>query len=183
MDRWYWTWNYMLMSVVLWQAWCGSPRDRLRFWLAFVLTWIGLGTVLAHLVPSAGPGFFLEVTGTPGPYGDLREHLALADAQVGLHLSEIRAYLWHAVRQQEVVFGGGISAFPSLHIAMPTLAACAAYRVSRWLSGGFLLYALITLVCAVGLGWHYAVDGYASFLLVPMIWFVTGRLTRRLHQA
>jgi hypothetical protein len=177
MSLWYWGWIGLLYSVMLWQSWTGTRETRARFWLAFVLTWIGLGTVVAHLVASAGPVFFSEVTGSPGPYGGLMADIARADRRFGLDLLTAHHSLWEATVRHQVLVGGGISAFPSLHIAIPVLAACAAWSVSRWLTAGFLIYALLTLICAVGLGWHYAVDGYASLLLVPLIWWVSGRLT------
>jgi PAP2 superfamily len=150
MDRFYWSWNYLFVGVMVWQVWAGSPAERARFWLAFVLMWIGLGTVLAHLFSSAGPCFYPQLTGGPGPYGPLLSNLEAADRQYGLHLFGIREYLWRTVHSQEVVLGGGISAFPSLHVAPPTLAACAAWRVSPWLAAGFGIYTAALTVCSVG---------------------------------
>jgi hypothetical protein len=174
MDGVYWMWNYLFLAVMLWQGWAGSRRDRIHFWLAFVLTWVLLGTVLAHAVSSAGPCYYDRVTGSFGPFANLQAHLEAVDRLYDLRLFVLRDYLWSGVERAEVAFAGGISAFPSLHIAMPTLACCAAWRVSRWLAGAFAIFAVVTLICAVGLGWHYAVDGYASMLLVPMIWRVAG---------
>jgi hypothetical protein len=176
MHEWYSTWDLLLIGIVLWQSWGGTPRDRVRFWLAFVVTWIGLGTVLAHLVPSAGPVFYAVVTGDHAPYADLRAALHGAETRYHLGLAHIHTYLWSAVLRREVVFSGGISAFPSLHIALPVLAACAVWRVRRWVAVGFLFYTVTLLACAIGLGWHYAIDGYASMLLVPVIWWATGRV-------
>jgi hypothetical protein len=172
----YFTWNYLLAGVILWQSWGGTRATRTRFWTAFLLMWILLGIGLAHLTPSAGPVFYARVTGTPGLYADLLANLAAADARYGLPFNEVHAYLWNAVQRREVVVGGGISAFPSLHIAFPALAAAAAWSVSRWLSLALGLYTLVLLVCAVSLGWHYAVDGYASLLLVPALWWASGRI-------
>jgi hypothetical protein len=173
----YFTWNYLLAAVILWQSWGGTRETRTRFWTAFLLMWIVLGIGLAHLVPSAGPVFYARVTGTPGRYADLLANLAAADARYGLPFRDVHAYLWDAIQRGKVVVGGGISAFPSLHIAFPTLVSCAAWRVSRWLALALFLYAITLLVCAVGLGWHYAVDGYASLMLVPALWWMSGRLT------
>jgi len=178
MAVWYETWYVVLICLVLWQGWCGTRRQRTRFCCAFVLTWIGLGTLLAHAVPSAGPVFYDRATGDPRPYADLRAALRVAGERYHLSLGAFHDYLWSAVARREVVFGGGVSAFPSLHIAIPALAACAAWRVSPWLSVAFMLYDATLLVCSVGLGWHYAVDGYVAIALVPALWWAAGRLIR-----
>ncbi len=158
LDRIYLSWHVVHMGLVVWQTWSGTAETRARFWLAYVLVWIGLGTGLASLMASAGPVFVPELGMGPFLRGWTHE------------------YLWSAVATGTVVLGGGVSAFPSLHIALPVLGACAAWKVSRWLALGFAAYATIILVSSVALGWHYAIDGYASMLLVPAIWWVTGRL-------
>jgi hypothetical protein len=160
---------------VLWQGWTRPGPDLGRFWLAFVLAWILLGTVLATLVPSAGPCFYLLATGSPGPYGPLMEYLgAVAPAGV----LETQEGLWTAVSKGIVVVGGGVSAFPSLHVAVPLLGACAAWGRTRWLAWVLIGYTVVLWIGTVHLGWHYAVDGEVSALLVYPIWRLSGRLAR-----
>jgi hypothetical protein len=169
----YWGFNGSLLGLVLWRAW--SRVERERFWLAFLLMWILLGTVLAHLVSSAGPVFYRDVVGTAGPYAGLLAAINEADRTYSLTLVTARRYLWDLLQHGQVGVGAGISAFPSLHIATPVLGACAARGRTR------MLFAVLTLVLWVGsvaLGWHYAVDGLASILLVPAIWWFSGWLTR-----
>jgi hypothetical protein len=76
-------------------------------------------------------------------------------------------------------YGGGISAMPSLHVAMAVLYAAVGWRVSRL--AGILLsaYVLVVRVGAVHLGWHYAVDGYVSVALAVLIWNGAGWLLKR----
>ncbi len=171
-DLLYGTWSYMLLGLVLWQGWYGTPWTRARFWLAFLLTWILLGTVLATLVASAGPVYYEPVTGNPGPFAALMAHL---DGQPGLHVHQGVRGLWAVHMGERFVIGTGISAFPSLHVGMAVLGVCAAWP-RRWLAATFALFTLGILVGSVALGWHYAVDGYASILLVPLIWWLTGRV-------
>lgn len=173
LDRAYFSWNYLLVVLVLWQGWLGTRESRGRFWLAFVLTWILLGTVLATAGSSAGPCFYQRVTGGPGPYRPLMDYLASVD---GLGIFVAQNYLWSAHEAQRVVFGGGISAFPSLHIAIPVLAACAAWHRHRVVAWGFIAFAVLIWMGSILLAWHYAVDGEASALLVPGIWWLSGRL-------
>jgi len=172
----YWGFNGCLLGVVLWQAW--TPVGRARFWLAFVLTWILLGTCLASAVSSAGPLFYPQVTGSMGPFADLFGAIDLAHHEHSLKLLQARAYLWSLLQRGEIGVGGGISAFPSLHIAVPTLAACAARGALRWLLGAL---AAILWLASFTLGWHYAVDGIASIVLTPAIWWLSARITSALE--
>jgi hypothetical protein len=181
LDRAYFSWNYLLVVLVLWQGWFGTRESRSRFWLAFILTWVLLGTVLATAGSSAGPCFYQRVTGEPGPYQPLMDYLASVD---GLGIFVAQDYLWAAHEAHRVVFGGGISAFPSLHIAIPVLAACAAWRHHRPAAWAFIAFAVVIWIGSILLAWHYAVDGEASALLVPGIWWLSGQLagTRAAHE-
>jgi hypothetical protein len=174
-DRLYFFWHYFLVWVVLWQGWFGTRQTRARFWLAFVLTWILLGTVLATIGSSAGPIFYQRVVGDPGPYQPLLRYLATVP---GLGVFVAQDILWSAHESGAVFIGGGISAFPSLHVAIPLLAACAAWRSSRALASAFMGFGILIWIGSIHLSWHYALDGEASALLVPPIWWLSGRLGR-----
>jgi membrane-associated phospholipid phosphatase len=89
--------------------------------------------------------------------------------------------LWEAYRQHQVAIGDGISAFPSLHVAITVLAAIAAWRVSRWLGIAAACYALLIWFGSIMLGWHYALDGEAAVLGTFVIWLGAGRLARRAY--
>jgi hypothetical protein len=169
----YYDWRYVLLGLVLWQGWSRPGSGRGQFWLAFVLCWILLGTVLATLVPSAGPCFYQVATGQPGPYAPLMAYLTRV-APPGVF--ETQRGLWTAVANRIVVVGGGVSAFPSLHVALPLLGACVAWPKVRGLAWAFIGYAIVLWIGTVHLGWHYAVDGEASALLVYPIWRVSGCL-------
>ena len=70
---------------------------------------------------------------------------------------------------------------PSMHCAGAILNAYFFTSLNRWaglLGWGF---AALIVVGSVYTGWHYAVDGYASFVGVTAIWFGTGVVSRRLH--
>jgi hypothetical protein len=73
--------------------------------------------------------------------------------------------------------GSGISAFPSLHVAVATLNA-----IYLWRFGSFLRWFGVAFLIAIQLGsvhlaWHYGVDGYASILATPLIWMLAGWLS------
>ena len=46
----------------------------------------------------------------------------------------------------------------------------------RWLAWGLIGYAIVLWIGTVHLGWHYAVDGEASALLIYPIWRLSGWL-------
>jgi hypothetical protein len=57
------------------------------------------------------------------------------------------------------------------------LATCAAWQSNRGLAWGFLVFAILIWIGSIHLSWHYAVDGEASALLIPPIWWLSGRLS------
>jgi hypothetical protein len=69
----------------------------------------------------------------------------------------------------------GIAAMPSVHVALPVLYALAAWKLHRRLGILFGAYALLIFLGSVHLGWHYAVDGYVTLLIVPMVWWLSGK--------
>jgi hypothetical protein len=40
------------------------------------------------------------------------------------------------------------------------------------------LFAIVIFIGSIHLGWHYAIDGYASALATAAIWIAVGRLLR-----
>jgi hypothetical protein len=160
LDSGYLTWHLAHIGLVCWIACRTDSRERHSAWLAYVLTWIGLGVVLASLVPSAGPVY------TAG-YADLFPR------------TWVHGHLWDSAARGDVFIGAGVSAFPSLHVAVPVLGACLSWKSSRWLAAAWLGFTAFILWGAVSLGWHWAVDGYASILLVPVIAWLAGRAGRR----
>jgi len=69
----------------------------------------------------------------------------------------------------------GISAMPSMHVAMAVLFALLGWAVDRRLGLAFTLFAISIQIGSVHLGWHYAIDGYASAIAVTALWLVVGR--------
>lgn len=163
------------LTAIVW----GSTRAaRTRFLMGFCLVWIVLGTALAILFSSAGPCYFgLVVADVTNPYVSLMAYLESVDRTHGLIALQIQHILWQGYVQGTThVLIEGISAMPSLHIALPILYAQATWRIHRALGVGFLIFTIIMLIGSVHLAWHYAIDGYLSILLVPAVWWVSGRI-------
>jgi hypothetical protein len=164
-----------------------SPLRR-RFWVANTLTWIILGVVAATAFSSAGPWAYGAVVCDCGPraaclcdpYAPLMAQLRDLHASGSVKALLAQRVLWdaHTAEPQRVLVGAGISAMPSLHIAMVSLVAIASWSIARWLGVLATLYAGAMLVGSVLSGMHYAIDGYVSIALVIALWWIAGRLAR-----
>jgi len=173
-------WLPLMYLILCWQVF--SLRDlrlRQQYLISFLLGWALLGNGLALLLSSAGPCFYGPVVGGPDPYEPLMDYLHAADASFTNWSLEAQRYLWENYESTGVAAGGGISAMPSLHVAIATLQALLGWRISRRL--GWLLtgYAFVILLGSVHLGWHYAIDGYLSIALMLVIWKLVGLGTGR----
>jgi len=62
---------------------------------------------------------------------------------------------------------------------MVTLFTLTAFQLNRRLGLAMVAFAAVIFTGSVALGWHYAVDGFASAGFVCAAWFAIGRLTVR----
>jgi membrane-associated phospholipid phosphatase len=149
-----------------------------RVLVTYVLQLAILGSFLAVVFSSAGPVYYGRAVGVPNPYEGLVPSLVLqlgaGRAATALQLQE---YLWREHLRGNGGVTTGISAFPSMHVASSTLIALALGSWRRW--AGVIGWAFVAIIMfgSVYLGWHYAVDGYASVLATLPLWWVAGRLT------
>ncbi len=166
LDLIYHCWLPALCLMLGWRAWA----EDYRFFLAFALCWIVLGTAVALAAHSGGPIFYRELAGGDR-YAALMGQL---EALPGLRTHETKSSLWNAYAEG---YPSSISAFPSMHLAIVTLYALACPRGLPWLAGALWIFAGLMAVAAVGLGWHYAVDVYAGALGAYGCWWLAGRLS------
>ena len=165
-------WNYN----VLWFVICFgslfhvviSPHRRNirnRYVVMFMLTWVVCGNVLAGIFLSAGPAFYGAVTGDAARFAGLTNTL-MSYGSENSSAASFQAYLWSLHEAQRPGFGSGISAFPSVHVALIMMNALFLHEASRKYGGLGFIYVGVILVSSVYLGWHYAIDGYVSILVV-----------------
>jgi len=126
---------------------------------------------------SAGP-IYAGLERGSASYHDLIARLEAAEALAPLFVHISAWSLWEAFQQPGISIGDGISAFPSLHVALASLAATVAWRANRWLGGLVASYTLLLFLGSIMLGWHYALDGEAAILGTAAIWMITGRWAR-----
>lgn len=185
-DRLYHGWFAPVALGVILCAWLPASTYRLRtqYLLSYIAVWIGLGSVLAFLLPSAGPCFYERLVGSSPEFGALMQRLHAIEAATGSDLLAMhnQAVLWHAHSSERLAFGGGISAMPSVHNALAVLFAIAGWRANRVLGALLGIYALVIWIGSIHLGWHYAVDGIVAAALTICIWRVCGRVADRLER-
>ncbi|MGE3305764.1 MAG: phosphatase PAP2 family protein [Rhizobiaceae bacterium] len=173
-------WNYnMLWFVVCFGALfvvATTPRlhgIRARYLVGFMLVWVLAGNVLAGAFMSAGPAFYGHVTGDPARFAGQMAFLARGDWANSA--AAYQDYLWNLHAHGLTGFGSGISAFPSVHVGLIMLNALFVFDWNRRL--GLIAFAYVGLVVAssVYLAWHYAIDGYASIVLVTALFYALKR--------
>jgi hypothetical protein len=172
-------WTALLIAILM--AVTFTPRlahVRTRFYAIYFVAWILLGNVLAAAFLSGGPAYFAALTGDQSRYGPLMHYLAFSDGAMNSSVT-LQHQLWGMYLGHQMEMGSGISAFPSLHVAMTTLFALTAFHIDRRL--GWLMSAVagVIFVGSVHLAWHYAVDGLFSGVFVTAAWFGMAALKPR----
>ena len=173
-------WFFIFYGVLAWMAIATrKPELRAQFLTAFVLCWVLLGGVLATLLASVGPCYFGDFyPGLPDPFAEQMALLRQAHETSPVWSLQIQQDLLVSLKADEPGLGAGISAMPSLHVAISTLLAILACKTSRWWGAAALAFLLVIQLGSVHLAWHYAIDGYLSLLLTPLIWKLSGVLVR-----
>ena len=182
-DRAYHGWFVPMSLGVLLCAWLPASSYRLRnqYLLSYIAIWIGIGSVLAFLLPSAGPCYYEHFVGPSPDFAGLKSDLLAAQAASGAKLTALsnQAALLRIFGSDNLAVGGGISAMPSVHNGLAVLFAIAAFSVNRRLGWVFGAYALLIWIGSIHLGWHYALDGIVAGALTLGIWKVAGRIAKR----
>jgi hypothetical protein len=177
-------WAPLMMFVFYWQMFSLRNRPlRMQFMLSYVFAWAILGSLVALAFSSAGPCFYGDIVDGPNPYAGLMSYLNHADGSVKIWSLEAQSYLWENYLDKDAKIGGGISAFPSLHLCITTLIFLLCREIDRrlaWLSGA---YVVIILIGSVHLAWHYALDGYLGILGAVLSWHLAGKLLRYTDEA
>jgi hypothetical protein len=173
-------WMALMFGTFIWQA-CTLKRPALRmqYLLSFLLFWIVIGTLLATLLSSVGPCYYGRETGLFDPYAPLMNYLRDANEVAPVWSLKVQDMLWDNYVGHGTMLGSGISAMPSMHLAISTLMALLGWRINRWAGIAYTVFAAVILVGSVHLGWHYAIDGYVSIVAAIALWHATGWAMRR----
>jgi hypothetical protein len=155
----YATWilvKFVTIAIIL-----ALPESRKKTQVILAYFLIMACTALGqYLLSSGGPLFYARLG-----FGDRFSALPIEP-----WVRATGAYLWTDYLRAGGDVGTGISAMPSLHVAIALWVALVmrAY-VPRWAFFGFGYFALI-LIGSVLLGWHYAADGVAAIAITLICW-------------
>lgn len=143
------------------------PVDRGRILMPYFL--IGFISVcFQYALPSGGPIFY-ERLGHGSDFSALPiPHFATVAAD----------YLWEHYRGSGIV-GTGISAMPSVHVAMALWMAFAWGSVHRWLAWLGGAFFVVIFVGSIHTGFHYASDAVAGTIIALFSWVAFGSWRRQ----
>ena len=181
LDALYMLWFVLLIVFGVWMSWTRRRRLRVRFFVSLLAIWFFLGQGMAVIFSSVGPCYFSKVVDTgEDPFQPLMSGLYEIHQRSPLWAIDNQEGLWAAMEEDMWLPFGGISAMPSIHLAIATLFALLAAEIRRWLGVIFVAYLGAIQIGSVILGWHYAVDGYVSIILTCFIWYGVRRAAHKL---
>lgn len=181
------TWLFPALYMPVWSALAfGFPilmaltdPDKARAgryaWL-FILAWVVVGNILATLGSSVGPIYYDRLLGS-----DRFSDLAVALQQSGLagsSLGQVQDRLWAGSNDVAVPLSL-ISAFPSVHVAIATVAALyLRERAPRLAPVGYAFLCAIAFI-SVYSGYHYAICALAGWAVVVAMGAALRRWTHK----
>ncbi|CDX42820.1 conserved membrane hypothetical protein [Mesorhizobium plurifarium] len=170
-DRMYILWFAVMYCAVFSAAFMlKNPKRRFCFFATYFCSWVFLGNFLAIIFDSAGPCFYSYFY-KADVFSQLCRRLQdLNDAGQPLITINAQRYLLDQYKNSTDAIGEGISAFPSLHVAMAALVAIFFYDINRVIGAMAIIFCAIIFIGSIVLGWHYAIDGIASLFAVPIFW-------------
>lgn len=170
-------WSLLAFLPVFFVATHKAADDiRSRYLVTLAGTWILVGSLLACIFLSAGPAFYGSVTGDTARFASIETFLLHSTSSSSA--AAFQAYLWNNYAAGTSALGSGISAFPSMHVALAMLNALFLRELSRTAGVVGFAYVIVILFSSVYLGWHYAIDGYVSIIAVLGLYAITRRIRR-----
>ena len=173
--------------AVLYHAWFGlvypgtlvflyaknTDAIRRQYFLSFMLMWFVGGVLLAAGMSSVGPCFLEPIMGN-SHFAEQMAYLRAANEQVPILVLDVQSMLLNEFDLNGPGQGAGITAMPSMHVAMAFLFWLAIRRVSAAAGPWFFALFVAVWVASVHLAYHYAVDGLVSVVLVAVLWRISG---------
>lgn len=143
----------------------------------WVASWIVIGSIGAWFLGSAGPCYYNDLVGAHAGFERLHMALQALDGQARDYGLAVRALYFQdmleATQAGSMDFASGISAMPSMHVAMASLFAIGGFQRSRALGAVFSVYAVMIWIASVHLGWHYALDGIVGTAMMAALWLLS----------
>jgi hypothetical protein len=166
-------WLLATLGLMTYIAFQPASVLRTRYLVTLALVFPLAGNVLAGLLMSAGPVYYGEVVCGPDVYAPT---VAVLDA-VATWMRPGQVAMWLLHSSGASFPSTGITAMPSMHLVVVTLAACWFWGRGRHALA--VAAVAFTLVGSVVTGWHYWLDGVVAIVVTVMVWHFTraGRST------
>lgn len=143
---------------------------RRQYFMSFLLIWMVVGFALAIGFSSVGPCFVEPIFGDT-TFRAQMDYLQSANDRIPVMVLPVQEMLLAAYQAEGPGRGIGISAMPSMHVAMAFLFWLAIRHVSPKAAGWFLAFAMLIWIASVHLAYHYALDGAFAIAATIPIWF------------
>lgn len=154
-----------------------SDVVRRQFFLCFALSWALIGGVMASAMASFGPAFIGPLTGNSHFIAQM-SYLRSANMQIPIVSLNVQNLLLAHFNDSDTGLGSGISAMPSMHVAICMLFYLAVRAISPRHGRWFMAFLILIWVSSVHLAYHYAVDGLVSIVAVAILWIMSGSFIR-----
>jgi len=167
-----------VQSVVLFLVILARPSPtKSRALVAYSASWFLLGVAAAALFASAGPLFYDRLLGGT-EFAALGQTLYQRGVWIAIAESD---GMWASFASGIPGPVAGISAVPSLHVAISLWIWLTARTMAPRAAPLAAVYFLLIWIGSVQLGWHYAADGLAGALgMLAISWLANWRLAEPL---
>ena len=143
-----------------------ASQAKSRALIAYSFAWFLLGVVAAVLLSSAGPIFYDRLYGG-GDFHALNAMLRERGAWFAINESDL---MWASRSDTSPGIVAGMSAMPSIHVAISLWIHLAARKLLPKAAPVALAYYFLIWVGSVQLGWHYVADGLVGAIGMLAVW-------------
>jgi len=167
-----------VQSIILFLVILARPSPaKSRALIAYSAAWFLLGVAAAALFASAGPLFYDRLLGET-QFAALGQTLHQRGVWIAIAESD---GMWASFASGIPGPVAGISAVPSLHVAISLWIWLTARTMAPRAAPLAAVYFLLIWIGSVQLGWHYAADGLAGALgMLAISWLANWRLAEPL---
>jgi hypothetical protein len=174
----YHAWLFLVYAGSVYFCFFARDRElRAQYFIGYFAIWTVVGVGMAVGFASVGPCFLAPLTGDHR-FDEQMAYLRAANEHYPVFVLAVQDQLlaWH--QQGNHGLAAGISAMPSMHVAMAVLFALSISKVSRIAGVGAWLFVITILIGSVHLAYHYAVDGYVAIAATVALWALAKPLAK-----